>query len=285
MKKTIQFIAFSIMLLLLLTGCGMNYNVQVYQDGSADVTYVAGYTKDFLKNMGSNMEELSDDDFKEMTQAVSEDGYAVEKYADHDLVGFKATKHLNNVTQEMSLQNAFGEAYIKDSDENRIQIDKNFFITKYSQQANFDFSSLSKENDATKLMDTVKVKYSVTLPTKVKEHNATKVSNDGKTLEWDIIPGQNSEVKFEAQGINQNAIIAGVILVAILIIIIFAIIASRKGKKKVIAKATATVTKTPKPVKQEENKEEEKQDSIQEKPILEEQESKDKEDHSEENKE
>ena len=97
----------------------------------------------------------------------------------------------------------------------------------------------------------MKVNYRVMLPLKVISSNATKVSTDGKDLEWNLIDwkeGQSIEFKFEVWNITNVLILAGgALLILVTLIIMFVV--SRKAKKQ---KAAATTKETPAPAPQNE---------------------------------
>ena len=67
--------------------------------------------------------------------------------------------------------------------------------------------------------------FSVTLPTKAISSNASSVSEDGKTLTWDLKHGELNEVKFEFRLSNTNMIIGVVACIVDIILLISIIIA------------------------------------------------------------
>ena len=86
-------------------------------------------------------------------------------------------------------------------------------------------------NEIKKMMQ---VNYRIELPTKALSSNATKTSDDGKVLEWNLIDwkeGATIEFKFEAWNIS-NVLIVGGGALFILIILIVMIVVSIKSKKK-----------------------------------------------------
>ena len=139
MKRLLSLIAIAALMLLALTGCvNIDYAVKVNKDGSGDITYIYGVQKDTLESM-----ELSADDLmNDMKEEVEDSEYTIETYETDTEIGFKATKHITNVTTDLSLEEAFGEIYITDTDENTMKIEKKSGKTKYSQNAKLDLTSM-----------------------------------------------------------------------------------------------------------------------------------------------
>ncbi len=221
MKKVLSLIAIMIVLVIGLTGCvNVNYEVTLNKDGTADIAYVYGIEKSALQQLGSTAEGLTE----EMKQNAEESEYEIEAYSDDTMEGFRAKKHIENLS-DISLAEAFGEEYVTDSEENQFKIDKEGLKTVYSQNANIDLSSM---DDNTSSM--VKMKYTVKLPTKVGDNNASEVSNDGKTLTWNLEAGKINEINFTATSSSPVVTIA-IIVIAALIIIVVAVVIIKKLKK------------------------------------------------------
>ena len=107
MKKTLKTITLMLMvgiILLTLTGCAnVNFDIKLNADGSGEVSYVMGYDKSFLTSMGVTTSSLENDDsFKEMEDEARQEGYTVKKYEDDNTYGFKATKHVENIQNEVA---------------------------------------------------------------------------------------------------------------------------------------------------------------------------------------
>lgn len=264
--KGILVIAIACMVLISLSGCArVNYEVNVNKDGSADVSYVIGYDKEFLSSMGVSESDLGEEGFADMEKEATEDGYEVEKYNDDTTVGFKASKHFDHIT-DFTMDDVGEEQISTEGIDNKISFDKKLLDTKISQNAKIDLTTLSEEEDSetanitNMLLGQMKVSYKITLPFKVGDNNATTVSEDGKTLEWTLKAGEVNEVRFEAQE-NLNAIVFGGIGAIILIIVVAVIVVATKSKnktKKTAEKVTTTAATTQKKngVKKVEKKEE-----------------------------
>lgn len=93
---------------------------------------------------------------------------------------------------------------------------------------------ISDNADLIKLASEVKFKFSVNLPYKVLESNATKKSDDGKKLEWDL--NSNDAVKinysFELYNMNNIYMAIGISIGAIILLIVLIIIKNKIVQKK-----------------------------------------------------
>lgn len=223
MKKTIALIILLIAILVSLTGCAeINYEVEVNKDGSGEVSYIYGISKEVLENLNVTAEDV----VSSMKEQAEDSSYKVETYEDENIAGFKANKHIADLNNEFSLQEAFGEEYVKDTKENGIKIEESLFFTKYSQNAQLDLTTLGEEEQG------IKMTYQVKLPAKAKTNNASEVFDNGKTLKWNLTGGEINKIEFVAQEIN----ILPVAIISLSIIIVVAIVIFIIFKKKHVTK-------------------------------------------------
>jgi len=224
MKKIIGLITMLLIMLVTLTGCvSVDYEVKVNNDGSGDISYIYGFSKKTLESLQVTAEDM----IESMKEQAEESQYEVENYENEEISGFKATKHIEDLTKDFSLQEAFGEEYVKDEENNGIKIERSLFITKYSQNAEIDLTNMED------LAGNVKMTYKVNLPAKAKTNNATKVSENNKELTWDLKAGEINKVEFVAQGVNILPIAIIVAIVAIVVTggILFIILKKKHATK------------------------------------------------------
>ena len=228
MKKVLSLMAIFAMLLFVLTGCvNINYEVSLNADGSADIAYVYAFEKATLEQLGTNAESMTSD----MKEKSEESGFTIESYEDDTMAGFKASKHIDNAA-DASLEEAFGSENVKDTDENRIKIEKKGGKTTFSQNANIDLTEMDSSTASY-----VTMKYTVKLPVKAKTNNAAEVSKDGKTLTWNLVSGEENKVEF-------TAVKGGLKILPIIIVVAviaagcaaFFIVKASKGNKPAEAK-------------------------------------------------
>ena len=224
MKKTIGLIIVLILTLITLTGCAeINYEVEVNKDGSGEISYIYGISKQLLGQLNVSADEF----VSEMKEQAEESDYKVETYEDENISGFKASKHIKDLNKDFSLEEAFGEEYVKDTEKNGIKIEKGIFVTKYSQVAELNLTTLNEEEQGITMI------YKVKLPTKVTNSNSTEILDNGKTLKWILIGGEVNNIEFTAEEINilPIALIVAVIIIVVALII-FIILKKKHATKK-----------------------------------------------------
>ena len=231
-------------MLIALTGCAnVNMEVIINSDGSADISYIMGYDQNFLKSMSITKEELkSDDSFDASMEDARAEGYTVKAYEDADTYGFKASKHVDNIA-EFSMEDVTGsEAEMASNDE--IVYEKSLLKTTISQNAIMDLSAFATNDDSdaaamtNMILGQMNMTYKIVLPFSVSQSNATKVSEDGRTLEWELNVGQVNEIKFEAiQDYTIYAIVGAIVLIVVIALIVI-VVAEKKKKKKKSAEQT-----------------------------------------------
>lgn len=223
MKKTIGLIIMLVIMLITLTGCAeVNYELEINKDGSGEITYVYGISKEKIGGSTDLVEQF----VETMKEQAKESGYTVEVYENEEISGFKANKHLSNLTKEFSLEEAFGEEYVKDTENNKINIEKGFWNTKYSQKAELDLTNLNDTN--------IEMTYKIKLPTKVKTSNASNVSEDEKGLTWNLTAGKENNIEFIAEETNVKsiAIVAGSAIAIVAVVVTIIIILNKKHATK-----------------------------------------------------
>lgn len=220
MRKILSLISIMAILLIALTGCvSVNYEVTLNKDGTADVAYIYGFEKEMLEQLETSAEDMTSD----MKENAEESEYEIEMYSDDKIEGFKAKKHIENLA-DISLEDIFGEENVKDSEENQIKIEKKGLKTMYSQKANIDLSSMDESTASI-----VEMKYVIKLPVKAGKNNASEVSEDGKTLTWNLKAGEINEINFEAS--ESSTIICIILVIAVAVIVAIVLIFSKKSKK------------------------------------------------------
>ena len=224
MKKTIGLIIILVIMLIILTGCAeVNYEVEINKDGTGKISCSYEISKEDLGDKAALLQAAA----TSMKEKVEENGYTVEMYEDDQVSGFKGSKTLNDITTEYSIEEVFevyenfGEKYVEDTEENGIKIEKTLFKTIYSQKAEVDLTEIGTE---------INMEYKMKLPATVKTNNANNVSEDGKTLTWEIKTGEVNNIEFVAEQINILPIIIIVAAVVGTIVIVVTVIIILKKK-------------------------------------------------------
>lgn len=223
MKKVLSLATIMVMIAIALTGCvNVNYEVTLNEDGTADIAYVYGFEKEFLEEMGTTAEDMTSD----MKESAEASEYEIEAYSDDNVEGFRAKKHVEDLAN-ISLEEAFGSEYVTDSEENQLKVEKKGLNTVYSQNAKIDLTSMDPS-----MASMVTMKYTVNLPVKAGENNASEVSKDGKTLTWNLEAGAVNEINFKASSSGTMLTIVIIVVALVIIGIVIAVIISTKKSKK-----------------------------------------------------
>lgn len=262
--KSVAILATLILALVTLTGCmNINFDVKLDKKGAGDVSYTMGYQKSVIEGMGASVEDIKNQDttLEESQKPGKEEGYTVEEYEDDTIYGYKASKHYDNIAEfSMSKILELGEEA-----NDKITFEKNGSKVRYSQNAEIDLKALARElgvddnaegSEAAmmkSIINQMKMTYKITLPFKAGNNNATTVSKDGKTLEWELKMGELNTIQFEAEDTGVNMFLVLGILVAILaVIIVVAVLASKKSNNKPSNESANVEPELDEPVKENE---------------------------------
>ena len=188
MKKT-KMLLLAIICALSLTGC-VRYNttVTVKQDGNVDISMLVAMVD--MSDYGYGIDDIfSEGDFDEL----EEDIWTVEKYNEGDYSGFILTasditpEQLAEDLEEMGQYDSSNLSIRQDGDNYIIDLD----VSEYSD---FEDAGLSKSALAT---SGGYMTFTLKLPVAAIDSNATTVSDDGKTLEWDLLDVDDGNVHVE----------------------------------------------------------------------------------------
>ncbi len=249
MKNKIKLVLVSVLSIVLLTGCGMKENIHMDIKANKDVNVsmtiamddelidtMIGYgedgsaTKDTTKitdeqrwaYLDEGMKDSSDDlkDWEKVK--YDKDGYKGYTYT-------SKTLKLDDLSTEKD-----GTKFDLFSSEN-LEEGKLFVKKGNTYKANFtgDMSkdeSLGSTSSYSSSMDLFEITFSVTLPTKPTKQNATKVSDDGKTLTWDLT--KNSDIQFEFNMGANYLLYIGLAVLVIVVVIVVVVLSKSAGKKK-----------------------------------------------------
>ena len=96
-----------------------------------------------------------------------------------------------------------------------------------------DETDFDMDYDYSSMMAGMDLSFNVNLPYSATSNNATEVSNEGKTLKWNLMSNGESEfIEFKFQLYNMTTIYIGIGIIILLIIAIIFLIIKKFGKKK-----------------------------------------------------
>ncbi len=225
------------LILFLTSGCEMvaTYETTITKDKQVNQKIVLAVDNEMLENLlsmqnpNSNQEFTEEEKWEMLDEMLDEEnqdyeGYTKERYETTDLKGYAFTKNLGNI--ENLTGDTINFSLEDEPTENIIMFTKkgNNYFTEFEAGEPFDTDDTDQYNiDYT-------VEYIVTLPTKAINHNATTISEDGKTLTWDLTT-PISTISYEFAFANNTIlyiIIGGVAVVILLGIGIFLYLKRRK---------------------------------------------------------
>ena len=222
--------AFLVMLIsaFFLTGCmRFNTTITVKSNGKLDVSML--YAMVDMSDYGYDEDYITESEVDE----YKDRGWDVEDYDEDGFKGYTLTK--KDITAEelsSSMEDTQSELYGENSSIN---------FTRQGLKYTLDWQVFDKEQgeqlSAYKnyfSMSGGYMKITVNLPVKPLANNATYVSDDGKTLEWDLLnlePDQNIHLEYALINIWPIiglCVLATIVIVAIVVVVV---VSSKKRKK------------------------------------------------------
>lgn len=223
-------LVFSCLLVLflgLLSGCVKGeFHVTVNKDDSGSVDAKMAFNSMLLGLMSEGEDPLS-----EMKASMEEQGFVVSNYRDGELVGVQGKKEFKNIQDFKGLNDMFGDG------EAPIVIEKGLFTKTYRIDTNIDMREMaSTEGDPdmagmeNMMLNSVDIRFLVTLPVDSENHNATNTSDEGKTMEWQLTAGEDNKMTLTASSLNTTTIVIAV-LIAVAVVIGILVVVIRKKRK------------------------------------------------------
>ncbi len=214
-----------------LTGCmRFNTTVKVKSNGKADITMRYAVSTEFSEEDLSGYMSMPEEEMKKM----QEEGWECSEYSEDSYMGYEFVKR--DVSFE-ELAGSFNDA----GDGTTINAD-DFTITKNGFNYTIDWKVF--EDDDISDISSYKsyfdmaggyMNFVLELPVKPLNSNATTISENGKTLTWDLLAleqGQTIHVEFNLINIKViiGCIAAGSAILLIIVILIIVMISKNKKK-------------------------------------------------------
>ena len=227
----------------LLTGCmRFKTTIKVTEDGKADLSMLVAMSEE-LSNFGSEDDEDSDSELtsEETKKEFEDEGWTYAEYNEDGYKGYVVTKS-DILLDELASTIASDDAGV-DTNTDSLNITKNDngeYTISWDVLGSDDADSMGEYQQ---YIEEYKGFFLVTieLPKKPISNNATEVSEDGKTLTWDVFKmnkGDKVEVTFklpsdEAKGGNTLFIIIAVIAIIAIVVAVVCIVLSKNKKAPV----------------------------------------------------
>lgn len=278
--KNIKKLIGIILCALIVTGCELKYEgkVEITKDGKMDMSVIMAYDRELANTLiyMENNDNLFDSDedetsepsipeasiteirnYLEKNKPESQDGLEVSRYEKNGYYGYQMSYEIENIDLvsskdevDFTLFSGFNiQTEDEDTENDNDLKDKKMFKKDgdtYYAKYKINDDSQSNENSMGMSMLNLSLNYTVTLPTKPIKHNADTVSEDGKTLTWNIdsLDGEREYIEYsfklketpladsKSEGLNTEMImlIAGIVIIVIIIIVVLVLFA-RNNKK------------------------------------------------------
>ena len=238
--KKLKVLSLCIMVLM-LCGCRMKYeyNMSIKSDKSMDFSIVTAMDNELIDgmlSMESEKESYTDEErWQMLEESINEEnedskpedfGFTVSKYEEGEFKGYKYSKKIANI-DDISGETANFDL----SDFANISDSVVFVKNKDKYKASFVMSN-EEQSSSTQGYDIgIDMMFTVTLPNKPISHNATSVSEDGKTLTWNLLDSESQNIEFEFQFKNNMILYIGIGVGALLLIVIIAAVILGSKKK------------------------------------------------------
>lgn len=268
MRKVVK--GFKLMLIMILmislTGCVKLNTTMMVTKEDVKISSIVAIQDSMIGQDG--VEEPNQEDMENYKKA----GYTVEKYKQDGYTGLKLTKSLGSLeslSTDKKTDTIDLSGLLTGED---ASVKKLFYLEKDTYYANFSFDTdsltsdledemntddteddfftnsdedsdvstdqdmsglLGDDFDPEQLMNMFDLKFEVTLPSEAIKHNATKVSDDKKTLTWDLTKTDKIEFSFQTNGSSamMTYIIIGSIALLVIAAVVIIIITNNKKKK------------------------------------------------------
>lgn len=212
--KKLKMLVVLMMVATLITGCGMKMNFDLTVKANKDVVFGAIMAMDDeLIDTILSMDSDDEGEKKTITDKErwayleenfkSNDDVDYEKYTEGKFKGYKMSETLgqiNLVTKDTASTRVNIANFFEDESSDIPTLftrDGEYYVSnmKFDTTGSDSFSGMEEYQSS---MDLFEMKFIITLPTKPVSNNADSVSNDGKTLTWNLkTESKDIEFKFD----------------------------------------------------------------------------------------
>lgn len=211
-------------LLVFVTGCSScEFNMKVNKDKSMLFSILV---------LTDSYDENFSNDIMNYKSQYEQYGFDILEYNEDGVYGVKISKKYDNIddiskglrSDEFDLLYLYSNGYDQNIENKMFSLDKGLDTNRYAANFYVDFSNYNINSNAT-------ITYTVELPNESLSNNANLVSEDGKTLTWNISSGEKSEIEYVFELKSYDYIYYG-IAVVVLIFIVFSIFGNLFGGNK-----------------------------------------------------
>ena len=256
MLKNCKKILLIVLGVLLISGCKAKSETSmiINNDKSVDIEGVIGFDDELIDAMISMDNSSSLDDLdtteeytdlerreylkesfaEEDMKDIKESGFVIQEYEDDTYMGYVMSKKLITIDDYVGNNTEVNISDLQNS------TDKKIFTKEGSiYKGSFKIDNLEEQEGMDSYNIDFDYKFIVVLPNKVLKSNATSVSDDGKTLTWDLANANIDAIEFEFEFPsfltmlkNNMFVVAGIAIFVVLITVILIVLCISKVKKK-----------------------------------------------------
>ena len=246
---------------LFISGCTMqtNYEMEIKNDKSMDFSVIVAFDDELIDSMlsssnttdtgeqnSSATREYTDEERWAFIDSVMSDssqledvGYNIERYDKDGFKGIRATKNIADI-DDVTGENPNFDLADYETVGNAVMFAKN----GDNYKANLILAAPEQTQEYTTFYSSgIISEFVVTLPSKPVSHNATSVSDDGKTLTWNLTGTGSQSIEFEF-AFNNNLwlyIVLGIIVIVVIVMVVVLLLKRKNSKNKGV-KTVAPVT-------------------------------------------
>ena len=230
MKKVLSVIVM-MLCIMCFTGCmRINYTVDVQKNGNADLymTYAVMDTSSMMsedEDSESTTTVSASEQFGDEMDELKAEGWEVSEYNEDGYIGFTGVKRdipLEDVAKEFN--GTSNDEVEMSSDVFSIVNDVSNYTLKWDISASEEEADESAEDYSSYLQQYGGyATFTLKVPNKAKSSNATTVSEDGKTLEWDLTQVDGT-INAEFSLRNIKLIITIVVIVFFVVLVAFLVL-------------------------------------------------------------
>jgi hypothetical protein len=216
--------------LFILTGCvKADYHITLQSNGSATIDYLLAVDKLVLATSSQS------DPFADLRTKAIQDGYLVIDYEDETHEGLRMRKTISDV--EGAKFSTLNNELFDQADDLTLTTQRSLLTREFQIDTVLDLRNQQQDLFSSVMSSAMysqaDIKLRVTLPITPKSHNANQVSEDGKTLTWNIMLGQANPLQLNVVIPNLWTIglIAGVVILLIMSVLIVWLIIRNKNRR------------------------------------------------------
>jgi len=263
-KRRICNILILFILSFIMTGCvKFNANMNIEKDKSMTFDIIYAVDTTYFGDEGINFEE---DELKQL----KESGFEVVDYSEGTMKGVKLFRNIDNIddvsSSDSSEYSLSGLVDDENTNKNLFKIKKGLFKNRYTAKFEFNSADSSLNNsmsedeiveediieddilledevdeeensdidfDSSLMMGSMDLSFNVNLPYSAISNNASDVTNDGKTLKWNLASNGEAEfIEFEFELYNMGTIYVCIGVAVVLVLLLVFFILKKFGKKK-----------------------------------------------------